>query len=1323
MWFGTWDGLDIYNGYNFKVFKPEPGDRSSISNNIIRDILEQRSGIEWIATDNGINRMDLWNGKFERFFSDSRLLGITSEKSFLIAKDTKDRIFASIYGKGLFIFDETERKFFAIPNTENILTSKVFFDTEDDMWVLTNTGRVCRMKINADRPQKTEISLSDSLFDNVRSIFYNAKKNVLWLQSGKGEYFSYDIRLGKVRYLKYPVNETGFANCIAFDDSLQLIGTNKGLFSYDPGKEKKTSILTNIQVLSVLNGTQHIIWVGTDMQGVWQLSPKKRKFISFPPDNSDIFGNCAIRSFYEDPSGRLWIGTKGNGIYIFGKRKDKTHCPDVPEKRITTANGLLNNSVYCITADRKEIWIGTDGHGLNYYDPVKKEVSALDLKAGRDKKVNLSSVYSILPWGNDTLWVGTSGYGMYRLVINKSTSPYSVRSYKQYIYAKGRESISNNIVYSIIKDDDEHLWIGTRGGGLNHFDIRKGTFESEPVNQKDDRSLAGGDILCLYKDSGSKLWAGTSTGLYRIDGYINGFPAFRHFTEKDGMPNNTIHGILEDNQRNIWVSTNKGIAKIIPDHGNFKIISYYMADGLKNNEFSDGAYYKDPSSELFYFGSTDGFSCFNPRDIQNSTYMPNLLFDSFYVDNEKTDMFAMLEKKRNGESVLILSPRSKSFSFSFAPIDYLYGRKCDISYYLEGYQKTWINIGTSNTIVLSNIRPGKYRLNVRCSNPDKEWSDKIFTLPITIRHPWYSSIWAYLGYFMIIFLTIWEVIRQLKYRISARREIRQKEMEKEKMEDIHEAKLMFFTNIAHEFSNSLTLIYGPCEQLLQNRNIDPGTKKYLNVIESNTDRMQSLIQELIEFRKAETGHLKLDMEPVDIVELAKCEADYYLEILEQKHIELKMNFNPEKIIWCTDRDCLEKIIFNLISNAVKYTPENNEISISISETGGSLEINIANTGVGIGEQFREQIFDRYEVLNRFENEMAKGLRTSNGIGLALCKNLVELINGTIRVESDGSTYTAFIISLNSGECKGISEPDSKDTVISLSPGKAEEDNPEGNDAGETRYGNKEKEGLVLIIDDDNEIRTFLKDVLSNRFEVKEASNGKEALESIGQKAPDLIICDVIMPVMGGVEFVRIMKKDEITRHIPIILLSAKSTIENQIEGLETGADAYLGKPFNPRHLTAIAESLLKRDKALLEYSKSAYSAVAQFEGKIVSKEDNNLITAITEIIYNNLDSDKLSIDMIANEIVMSKMKLYRKIKEILDMTPTEYIRLIRLQQAEKLLSTTNKTVQEIMFECGFSSKTYFYKIFSTKYHLTPKEYRASRFTDSNNGDDACEDKK
>lgn len=894
MWFGTWDGLNMYDGKSITVFKPEPGNKESISNNIIREMIEQKPGILWVATDRGINRLDVKTGKAERFFFGSSGWDIPTEHAFIISKDAQDRIFAFIYGQGAFVFNANAHVFERVPIPGTNGAVKAIYGKNNELYILNQDNLIQRIKLSSNENDKFYMSESTELVTNATNMFLDSRDSSIWYSNHNGLISNLESHAT----VEVPVNvgKTGKIFSLCLHKGIWQIGTEHGLFRYDPDNGLADCILKDIPILSLTDGTQDILWVGTDMQGVYQLSDTKATFTTYPEKGSFKFGNSAVRSFHED-------------------------------------------------------------------------------------------------------------------------------------------------IYS-------------------------------------------------------------------------------------------------------------------------------------------------------------------------------------------------------------------------------------------------------------------------CSNADKVWSDNVFTLGITISTPWYKTIYANIAYILLIAFLMYMAYRFVRFRMETEERIRNEEMEKQKIKEIQEAKLVFFTNIAHEFSNTLTLIYGPCEKLLLDSSISSVARKYLKVIASNSDRMQSMIRQLLDFRKADTGHLKLEITPVDMTDMARSEAENYREIMEEHNIRFSMNFQPSTVIWNVDRSSTEKIIFNLLSNAVKYTPDSEQITINCSVSDDVLVLRVTNTGIGIDKEHQISIFDRYEVVNKVEQAFARGNTRSTGIGLALCKSLAEVMGGTIRIDSDGSTYTTFIVTI----------PKLEPTIEAGTQVPTAEKKPSQQPVGVqvkvnadvTRKLHSAGHSTALVVDDEQEIREFIKDTLGADFTVMEAENGQEALDKIHDTTPDIIISDVMMPVMDGDKMVRELKSDEGTRHIPVILLSAKSTMESQIEGLENGADAYIAKPFNPRHLMATVNNLLDREKAIIDYSRSANAAMQKFGGNVVKKEDREFILRVTDLIISNMNNGKLNMTFLSEECSISQMQLYRKAKELLQMTPVEYIKTLRMERAEDLLKSTSMSVQEVMYECGFSSKSYFFKEFATKFGCTPGEYRKKR---------------
>lgn len=1305
MWFGTWDGLNRYNGKEFRVYKPSAGDDQSISNNIIRDIIEEKKDYLWIATDWGINRMNVRENKFERFFVDSLNREITNEHSYLIAGNSKGRIIASVYQQGVYFFDPSSQRFLPLQTGDRLNIRKIILDERDQLWVLTREKQLFRMDLKlVDQKLKIVKTTQFLPHSGIEQIFYCSSCELL-MQANNETIYQYHPATQEMIPLQIN-GVTGFLDDIGLLDGSVYLAASRGLYRYVAG-EGVQPVIVGTNILDIHIGTQDIIWAGTDMQGIWKVVPYNEKFTTYSiedivRDRNQSSG--AVRTFLELDATTLWVGTKGAGIFSFIENK-RTGLMDC-NQQFTTADGLLSNAVFeIVKGNRGELWIGTDGNGLNYYDKEKRCFHRLQLPAN----LSFSSVYAILPRPDNVLWIGTSGYGMYRLVIDPSSHPYRVSDYKQYLFKEGESSLSNNIVYAIIPGGDDYLWIATRGGGVNRFDLQTGTFEQYKLSENHPGYYGQDDVLCLYEDLRGYLWAGTSMGLNRFTWKDDEEPKIINFNESGGLPNNTIHGMLMDAGGQLWVSTNNGLAKLIPENGSYRIISYFADDGLQDNEFSDGACYASRYTPDFYFGGIRGFSRFNPLEISQSEYMPHIWMDAFYVDNIESDLSDYLVEKK-GKKTLSLSYSNNSFGFSFVPIDYLASGKCEISYMLEGYHSEWVHLGTSNMVVFTHLPKGDYFLKVRSSNANKIWGDTLFTLPVMITPPWWDTRAAYLLYALLLTGVLYLIRKVTLYRMKVANDLKIKELEKQKMEEIHQGKLSFFTNIAHEFSNSLTLIYGPCEKLIQENKNSYLTRKYLKVIRSNAERMQKLIEQLVEFRKAETGHLQLKVEKVDVPELIRFAMDHFLELLEQKKIDCTFTATPEQIVWQTDRESLEKIIFNLLSNAAKYTPEGEHISIDLSTDDQLLTFVITNSGVGIRPECFERLFDRFEVLNQFEKELSSSTRSRHGMGLALCKSIVQVLKGDIDVLSDGDKYTSFVVKLPelvmTSSAGGAHLPAGGGTLSLISDLSPQEAEIEGENMVQQKLTSP-GEDYLLVVEDDPEIRTMISDLLCAAYRVEEATNGKEAFELCIRQRPVLVISDILMPEMNGVEFTRRMKNSEFTRHIPIILLSSKNSIQSQIEGLESGADAYIGKPFNFRHLEVLVESLLQKKTLLEDYCSSPYYALEQYEGTLIHKEDKRLLMNILHVIYDHLNNEDLSIDFIAKETAISKMQLYRKVKQITGKTPTEFIRSVRLTHAAKQLKTTHKTVKEIIYSSGFSNKAYFYREFSKQYGKTPGDYRGT----------------
>lgn len=1279
MWFGTWDGLNKYDGMYFKQYRPQSKTATSLSHQVIRSIAEEDKDHLWITTDYGINRMDKRNETFSHYFLSYKSSYIYQENSFSCSISKDGTIAASHKSGQLYLFDKDKKDFVPVPiNGANDYkgAKRLFFDKNGCLWIFGSDNRLMKIEISTDRQANLKYDLQ--LPEHIIDIFFDKYSRIWFTLDNMLYYINTEENNPQIKPTGIALH--GTLNTVFGTKDRIMIGTTNGCYELKEGNLTKY-INTNVSVLSLFIGSQDILWIGTDGKGLYRQYQKPNFISLISKEEYSSAGNFPVRAIHKDKYGTIWIGTKGGGLSMI----ENSNMTDNRQfNNYNVGDGRTYNSVLSLAEGDDCIWIGTDGTGLQYYDRASHRLRRLKF-SNAESEETICSVYTILQTDPETLYVGTSGQGMFRLSINDRKE---VTGMKQYKHNTTGNSISSNIVYAIIQDGD-CLWIATRGGGLNRFDTRQQTFEIYKNSQNSNNTICSNDIISLLKDKSGHIWAGTTSGLSMIKQGKDKKPEFVHFTENEGLANTNIHAILEDCYNSIWVSTSNGLAQINPSTQ--QIVNYYYEDGLQGNEFSDGACYSNPQGTELYFGGIDGINIVNPTLISSKKYMPSLIINDILLDNKSYKL---------EDNTIKTSYTTGTINLYFSVIDYLDNKKCQLAYRLERkdglfYSKNetqWNNIGNNRNIILNELSPGKYSLYVKTSNAEQKWSEPI-KIEIIITSPVWATKWAILLYVIIIIagIRIFYIVK--KTRLIMRHELEMEKQEKLKKEEIHQAKLRFFTNIAHEFSNSITLIYGAVEQIFIIEKPDEKIKKQLLAIRRNAERMHTQIQELMDFRKADTGHLRMQLEKVDVNELIKCTLDNFIDKAESKKINLTYNIQDNLPIWIADRSMLEKIIFNLLSNATKYTPSEGQISISAkTDESKQLFITCTNSGPGIKPEDMKNIFNRFTVLDNFETKMSQGMYTRNGIGLAMCKDLATLMGGNIIVDSKEGEYTSFTITLPHHE-------ESEIPVVE----KIEHVQPNKN---KVLFANQKH--VILVVDDQEDIRNLIKEILGNEYDVISAANGNDALEILRETIPNLIICDIVMPGISGIDFIKMIKNDERTKYIPVIMLSSNSSIESHITVLETGANMFISKPFHPRYLKAAVERMLHDNEAMKTFSESSAAYKEKYNNTLISKEDRIFIDKVIEALSKNFGDENYNQDALAEDLAISRVQLYRKIKQIAQTTTGDFIRTYRLKQAENMLIHTDKTVQEIMQECGFHNKAYFYREFTKVHNCSPKDYRQQK---------------
>lgn len=1293
LWVGTYDGLNRYDSRDIYVYKPDINNRNSLSSNVIRNIVETESRCLWINTKWGLNKLSQRTNVIEEYYPDF------SENSY-IAKGGRNDLYVFSRPNTLSFYLKARHKFVHFPiyrETTYDNVSGFIVDPQDTIWI-NHRGKMERYTL-AGKDTDTPQVVRHPDFEHPHAIQYAFDDNgEMILVDSEGNLFHKNRQgLHFIKNLQRLIRESGDIGSIICDNRDVLIGfKTNGLVrlvaeqNYEP---EKFDIDCGVFAL-LKDEQQDIIWIGTDGQGVYAWTKDRYSFNNLPLGLLPIRKKRQVRAVYADKHNTLWLGTKNNGIIrINGYDAAKAYSP-ANTSHYTTRDGLTNNAVFVLTPSSAYpvLWIGSDGPGLNYYSYADNRIHTLSGAAGTP----VEQVHALCETGDSSLWVG-AGTTLLKIRVQphlQSLAATSIRPIRFNVPHKQR----NNQIYSIYAEGDSVIWVGIRGNGVIRLDTRTEAYRFLSFDKEGIAPMS--DILCVYHDRNKVTWLGTSYGLIRLNFAPGGEYTFENFNENDGLPNNTIHGIAEDRQGNLWLSSNTGLILFDPDKNTFR--SFNHKTGLEITEFSDNAYYRDATTNRYFFGGVDGIVWIKEKEVtEKKAFTPAILFTRLRIFNREYDI-SEFEERKSGSQTIRLNYDQNFFAVSFVAMDFVNGENGRYSYKLEKFSDVWMDT-RSNEALFTNIPPGNYVLKVRYEDGTGSHDNPVQAIGIVIRPPWYQTTVARLLYLMLALGAAWGMFRYIRRKYERRKASIARRLNEKYKEEMYEGKLRFFTNITHEFCTPLTLIYGPCERILHYENSDGFVKKYAGIIQSNTERLNSLIQEVIDFRRIETGNQRCHIQKLDISELAGSIIESFGELAERNHICLETDI-PVGITWNSDHNDFTKIVSNLISNAFKYTPENGTIRISVDTDGDKLVLKVYNTGKGIRKEDIPLIFNRYGVLDNIKENSIKGLSSRNGLGLAICQSLVELLQGTVEVESEPERYARFIVTLplpelteTAGDLPGQAPP-------AILPGsETEPATPVTNTAGEQE--SNRPEATLLLIDDNKELLWMLKDSLSDEYAILTAENGEEGLALLKQQTPDLIITDIMMPITDGITLTRRLKSNRHTLHIPLIILSARNTTDEKIEGIESGADAYIAKPFRTEYLRTVIRQLLKKQEELKRYYNSSASAFDFSGGQLLPNEDKQFLQTATELINAHIDDAGFGPDELAEAMQTSSRNLYRRFKNLNQAPPKDFIKEQRITQAAKLLVTTTLTIQEIMYRTAFANRSHFYKEFAKRYEQTPKEYR------------------
>ncbi len=1363
MWFGTGDGLIKYDGYEFTAYRHDAFDSLSLSSNVVYALYEDRAHTLWIGTvGGGLNRFDREREQFTRFvnapnnpnsLSFNSIGAIYEDRSGTLWVGTADLL--SEAGAGLNKFDRETQQFvrFVYDSSEVHSLSHnsvwdIFEDHTGTLWIGTQRGL---NKFEREKQQFTrflhEPNNPHSLSHSDVRVIYEDRSHTLWLGTRGGGLNRFDRDQQLFTRFRFDRNNP---RSLSQDSVLAIcedqigtlwIGTFRGLSRFDHAHEEfarfvhepnNAHSLSNNIIWSLCRGRSGTLWIGTFLGGIDKYDPGRERFKQFAPepDSARIFSQKSIGSVYWDQSGARWIGTSAGLARFEHAAKQFSYL----------FNKSFNSQVNCVYGDfssRGTLWVGTNGDGLYRIDHGTGKLTRFVHDPNDPHSISDSQIVAIHQDRSGTLWVGTFG-GLNRFDRGKER-------FIRFLHDQNDpHSISSDAVWSICEDSvsQNTLWLGTTNG-LNRFDRQTERFTRFLNDPKNPNSLGNNFIWTLFVDHTGKLWVGTNAGL---DCFDTNAEKFAHYSTKDGLPSGQILGILEDDRGRLWVSTIKGLSCYNPETMSFR--SYGLTDGLAANEFMNMQHHKSVDGRLFFL-SYNGIVAFHPDSIKDNPFIPPVVITAFKRYNtDDASGVAIEEKGVSAKREISVSYKDNVLSFEFAALNYRNASKSQYAYKLEGFNDNWIQLGTKRDVTFTNLDAGAYTLRVKGSNNDGVWNEEGTSLKIIVTPPWWRTRWAYAAYVMLFGAALYGWRRFELNRVKLRNELKMKNFEAQKLQEMDHMKSRFFANISHEFRTPLTLILGPLEQLHAEQ-FKGNVKEVYAMMLRNGQRLLRLINQLLDLARLEAGRMTLQARPENIVGFLKGLVLSFASAAERKRIALSISAAEENLVVYFDRDKLEKIVSNLLSNALKFTPDGGRVEVVVASSRENtplnppsrgdfgiapssqrehntippsrgargvspqyVQISVTDTGSGIPKDQLDKIFDRFYQVDASQTREHEG----TGIGLALTKELVELHRGEILVESEAGRGTKFIVRLPLGKAHLKAEEIASDQLSVTSEQFARiEDRASSDEQPSLQQSTTPSihahmtsdENVILIVEDNADVRTYIRQYLAPTFQVIEAVDGVEGAQMALASIPDLIITDVMMPKRDGNELCRILKTDEKTSHVPIIMLTAKADSESKVHGLETGADDYLIKPFDSKELLARVHNLIKQRRQLRE--RFSREIVLKPQDIAITPRDEVFLNKVKTVVEKHLSNENFEVEELGKQVGMSRSQLHRKLRALTDQTPSQFVRSMRLARAVELLKQDAGTVAEIAYQVGFGSQAYFTKCFHEQFGCSPKEYVKRNF--------------
>ncbi|WP_163323778.1 hybrid sensor histidine kinase/response regulator transcription factor [Draconibacterium mangrovi] len=1290
MWICTKDGLNRFDANTFKVYKTSDSDSNSVCSNVLNYVYADKfDDVVWIGSEK--NGLDAYNYRtqvfthYEHDYNNPSKNAPSANGITHIVNDENGNIWFTTYDEGVNFFDKKNQRFtnYTTDNIKGLGSNYnwcLLYDTNERIYVgHVNDGfSIINLKTKTAFNYRHDPDNPSSLPDNsVSSIFKDSRGNI-WIGTRNGlSLFNPDTErminfknnpenssslssnfiqetIETTDHKLYIATEGGGLNILdlkdlAFDSNLSDIKFERILASETPEGLSSTSVQTVIQ------DSYGNIWLGGLGAGVNFISGKESTFkkITYLPyiGNTNSLNNKDVHSMCVDNDNHVWVANGPGGIGIYNEGE-----------KINQLNNIGNNNqaqsiISLFKAENNNIWIGTSSGKVYSYNSKLNSFVAFN----HFKDIENIPIYSFFEDSKQNLWMATD-IGLFM---------YNLNSEKKMVYTTSNSGLSDNVIRTVAEDGDGNIWVGTLIGGLYVFDenfnfIRNygETYDFYAVNY-------------IYRDSKNRMWIGSQNDLFLMKSHLP--DSVMRIGKISGLAEANIRAIIEGKTENeMWLSTTNGISHI--DLNTMNVENFNTNDNIIPGDYLIGSVTKTNDGNI-YFGSQNGITWFD-QVLEHSTIQnPTAALTSFAVTDNKN--YLNLFTEIPFENKIELKHNQNSFQIDFNVLDYSLSDKVEFIYQMEGLDDGWFLVNTGKEVTFRNLKPGYYTFNLKTRIQNKEWPEEVTTLSIRIIPPIWLRWWMKLIYFALIATAIVYALRFYTNKIKIENDLLFEKNSRQQEKNLNEEKLRFFTNITHELRSPMTLILGPLEDLLSDDSITPGQAKKLQIIQRVATRLLQAVNQILEFRKSENKSRRLSVIKDDLAKYIYEIGEKYKDLNQNKALDVQIEVPDQKIEMFFDPDIITIIMDNLLTNALKYTNDGTVELVLKQEQVGQLDytkIIVTDTGYGISDEDLPYIFDRY-----YQAKNAAHHIKGTGIGLALVKNMVELHEAEIEVSStlnEGTTFTVKFLTNNS-------YPD----AIHYFPEETQDEETEEN-----------SKNVILVVDDDAEIIEYIKDSLSDTYTVLSAENGKVGFDTACEEIPDIVISDIMMPIMDGIEMCKLMKEDVRTSHIPVVLLTAKGSLHDQKLGYDAGADSYLTKPFSSNLLKSRLKNIIDaRSKYSLSTS-SKFKQKQEILNESIGELDREFLKKLTSVIEENLEDEELSISYVAAQMNMSHSTLYRKIKALTNLTANEFIRKVRINFAEQLLLTNQYNISEIMYQVGINSSSYFRQCFKEEFGMNPSEY-------------------